>query len=222
MRVAIDANIGAGKSTVLEAIQKAYPDVAVYQEELEAWNDLLTLFYANKSRWAFALQMRILLEYLKAGSTTTTTKKTVITERCLHSSRYVFAQTLYGEGALSEKEWHVYKEYYDCFDDKAVPDVLIYIKTDPETCWDRVRKRARPSEETITLDYLKKLNFQYDTMVKYFPGTVHVVDGSGSEAAVFENVKEILDGLYYHHYDGPPPVRRDDQERDEVQAAGEA
>lgn len=196
MRIAIDANIGAGKSTVLEAIQRAYPDVAVHQEKIEAWKDLLTLFYANKSRWAFALQMRILLEYLKAAaSADSTASKVVVTERCLYSSRYVFAQTLYGEGALSEKEWLVYKEYYDCFDDKAVPDVLIYIKTDPETCYERVRKRARPAEETITLDYLKKLNFQYETMIKYFPGTVHVVDGSGSEAAVFENVREILDGL---------------------------
>lgn len=216
MRIAIDANIGAGKSTVLDAVQRAYPDVSVHQEKIESWKDLLTLFYANKSRWAFALQMRILLEYLKAAASSDSTATVVITERCLHSSRYVFAQTLYGEGALSEKEWLVYKEYYDCFDDKAVPDVLIYIKTDPETCYERVKKRARPAEETITLDYLKKLNFQYETMIKYFPGTVHVVDGSGSETAVFENVREILDGLYYGS-----PMQRDDPERDEVQVAGE-
>jgi len=222
MRVAIDANIGAGKSTVLEAVRRAYQNVVVRQENVDAWTDILALFYANKNRWAFALQMRILLDALKAagGAAGAAGAAVVVTERCTYSSRYVFAQTLYGEGALSEKEWLLYKEYYDCFE-TAVPDVLIYIKTDPETCWERIRKRARPSEETITLDYLKKLNFQYDTMVKYFPGTVHVVDGSGSEAAVFENVKEILDGLYYHH-DGPPPVRRDDQERDEVQVAGEA
>ena len=54
MRVAIEANIGAGKTTIIERIRETFPDVPTYLEPVEAWRDILKAFYANKNRWALA------------------------------------------------------------------------------------------------------------------------------------------------------------------------
>jgi deoxyadenosine/deoxycytidine kinase len=208
MHVAIEANIGAGKSTIMTKIRDHFLHVAMYQEPIEAWDDALRLFYTNKSRWSFMLQMRILYEYL---SPRYSEAKDVITERCAYSSRYVFGQTLFSEGSLSENEWRVYKEYYDAFDARLEPDVIIYLKTDPKTCLERIQKRARSMETSgITLEYLQKLNFQYETMMKYFKGkVVHVIDGTKSENEVYKDVVDVLTRIY-----GLP---KNDKEGDEVQ-----
>jgi deoxyadenosine/deoxycytidine kinase len=206
MHVAIEANIGAGKSTVMVKIRDHFLHVPMYQEPIDAWDDALRLFYKNKSRWSFMLQMRILYEYL---SPKYSESDDVITERCAYSSRYVFGQTLFSEGSLNENEWRVYKEYYDAFDACLEPDVIIYLKTDPKTCLERIQKRGRSMEDGISLEYLQKLNFQYETMMKYFKGTLHVIDGTRSENEVYKDVVNVLTGIY-----GLP---KNNKERDQVQ-----
>jgi deoxyadenosine/deoxycytidine kinase len=194
MHVAIEANIGAGKSTVMTKIRDHFLHVPMYQEPVDAWGDALQLFYTNKSRWSFMLQMKILYEYL---SPRYSEPDDVITERCAYSSRYVFGQTLFSEGSLGENEWRVYKQYYDAFNARLEPDVIIYLKTDPKTCLERIQKRGRSMEDGITLEYLQKLNFQYETMVKYFKGkVVHVIDGSRSENEVYKDVVDVLTQIY--------------------------
>jgi len=207
MHVAIEANVGAGKSTVMTKIRDHFLHVPMYQEPIEAWNDALQLFYTNKARWSFLLQMRILYEYLDPRYSD---PNDVITERSAYSSRYVFGQTLFSEGSLNENEWRVYKEYYDAFtsSSRLEPDVIIYLKTDPMTCLERIQNRGRSMENGITLEYLQKLNFQYETMMKYFKGTLHVIDGTKSENEVYKDVVDVLTRLY--------GLSTNDKEGDEV------
>ena len=189
MRVAIEANIGAGKTTIIERIRETFPDVPTYLEPVEAWRDILKAFYANKNRWALALQMTVLKEYVGGDRYRA---PTYVSERSAYSCRYVFGQTLFGEGSLTEKEWKVFKDYFDGFVD-VHPDRIIYVRTDPATCLARVEKRARDVEEGgVTLEYLQKLHFQYENLAKYFPGEVRVVDGDRSANDVYKDVENIL------------------------------
>lgn len=206
MYVAIEANIGAGKSTVMKKIRDHFLHVPMYQEPIDAWGDALRLFYTNKARWSFMLQMRILYEYM---SPRYSESDNVVTERCAYSSRYVFGQTLFSEGSLSENEWCVYKEYYDAFNARLEPDVIIYLKTDPKTCLERIQKRGRSIEDGISLEYLQKLNFQYETMMKYYKGSLHIIDGTKSENEVYKDVVDVLTEIY--------GLSKINKERDQVQ-----
>lgn len=189
MKIAIEANIGAGKSTLLGSLAHAFPRLPIHPEPVDEWRDWLPLYYANKSRWGFSFQMQVLLSFLSPKF-----ESSCIMERCAYSCRYVFGQTLYSEGCISEKEWHLFKEYYDAFGWN--PEYVIYLHTDPEVCFERVKKRARDGEGDIKLDYLKKIDFQYANLLRYFPGKVFVVDGNQSPEKVFENVVGIINGLY--------------------------
>jgi deoxyadenosine/deoxycytidine kinase len=191
VRIAIEANLGAGKSTVLRKLRERHPNILVYEEPLNAWEDLLELFYANRSRWAMALQMRVLLDRLDPKY-----KSSCVMERCIYSCRYVFAQTLFSDGSLSEKEWKLFKEYYDTFKDEVDPNIIIYLRADPSVCLERVRQRHRNGEEHISIDYLQKLHFQYENMFKYYPGRVVVVDAAQDPEKVYKDVENIVVKLY--------------------------
>ena len=56
--ICIDGLIGAGKSTILEKLKKK--GYYVFKENLDEWGYFLDLFYKNKPRWAFTLQIAIL------------------------------------------------------------------------------------------------------------------------------------------------------------------
>jgi deoxyadenosine/deoxycytidine kinase len=206
MRIAIEANIGAGKSTIIAALREAFPDVPMHVEPVDAWRDMLAAFYDNRNRWAFALQMMILKEYVGPKYRG---KKTFVSERCMYSCRYVFGQTLFSEGSLTEKEWKLFKDYCDAFEADVAPDVIVYVRTDPATCLERIAARGRPAEEPMTLEYLQKLNFQYENIVKYFPGVVRVVDGDRAANVVYKDVENIV-----REYVGD--VRSADQAGDQV------
>lgn len=198
MHIAIEANIGAGKSTILSRLRTAFPneDLETRPEPVEAWKDMLEAFYANKNRWAFALQMMVLKEYIGSGAERTgggrAERTVVVTERCAYSCRYVFGQALFGEGLLTEKEWNLFKGYFDVF--ATMPDRIVYVRTDPAICLQRVGKRAGnvPGDRGVTLEYLQKLHFQYENLAKYFPGEVRVVDGDRSENDVYKDVEDIV------------------------------
>ena len=192
MHIAIEANIGAGKSTILARLRAAlFPNLEIRPEPVEAWKDMLEAFYANKNRWAFALQMTVLKEYV-GDRAVVDDRVVVVSERCAYSCRYVFGQALFGEGLLTEKEWSLFKGYFDVF--ATMPDRIVYVRTDPATCLQRVEQRAGnvPGDRGVTLEYLQKLHFQYENLTKYFPGEVRVVDGDRSENDVYKDVEDIL------------------------------
>ena len=85
MKVVIDGNIGSGKTTQLDLLEKK--GWKVRREPIETWP--LELFYSDKSRWALVLQLRI-LQTLRPVDT----KDIVVYERCLLSTRHVFWEYL--------------------------------------------------------------------------------------------------------------------------------
>ena len=175
--VAVEANIAAGKSTLLEhlrgcaTISSSGSDwiVNVVEEPLSAVKDLLAKFYADKHRWAFTLQTVFLLERVRhidasirsaraqAGATANIVH---VVERSPYSDRECFAKMLHEEGILEECE---FVAYISCFDWKRCPaiDALVFLHVEPSECMRRMRERARPSERDVSMDYLEKLHSKH-------------------------------------------------------------
>ena len=47
-------------------------------------------------------------------------------------------------------------------------DTIVYVKTDPQICYERIHKRNRTGEETIPLSYLNECNEYHDNFVNKF------------------------------------------------------
>jgi len=79
----------------------------------------------------------------------------IITERCVHTDKNVFAQMLFDESKIGEIEFKIYNMWFDEFL-KDLPKIeIVYLKTDPNISNERVIKRSRKGEN-IPIEYLEK------------------------------------------------------------------
>ncbi len=170
-RVVIDGNIGSGKSTQLKLLKEL--GHSVYSEPIHEWP--LELFYKDKSRWGFLLQMSILKSFMSVP-------KDGFFERSPESSKKVFWRMLRDEGTCTQEEEDVYFHYYDTCSWK--PDVRVYIRTTPEECFNRIQSRHQEGDCSISLEYLQDVHRYYEDYTKD-DETVITIDGN-------KNPEEIL------------------------------
>jgi len=56
--------------------------------------------------------------------------------------------------------------YKNCIANTHIPlDVCIYLRTDPETCYERVQHRNRDGEQKISIDYLRKCHEAHENWI---------------------------------------------------------
>lgn len=168
--VCVEGNIGSGKSTLLSRLRDA---VEVFPEPVEEWTELLTKFYDNPSQWGLAMSLKVLLSFaapLKSG------RSVVVVERSPMSARHVFTQLLFNDGKMTQEEWSLYKDYNDVLG--WTPSLIVYVHTPPEECYARMRQRNREAEASVDMQYIKRLDFQYETMLRYAGVPVVRLDGT--------------------------------------------
>jgi deoxyadenosine/deoxycytidine kinase len=167
----VEGNIGAGKSTFLTLVQEAMPEVSVALEPIHDWQDqgygqsLLTNFYEAPQRWAYTLETltlmcRIreqLIEQQMYGNTVR------IVERSVYSGHYCFAKNGYEHGFLTGSEWQMYQEWFSFLTQHTRPPKgFIYLQITPDVAFARTKKRQRPSESSLSLDYLEQIHNKHE------------------------------------------------------------
>lgn len=201
MIVCIEGNIGAGKSSVLNAIGTKAPGTwNIVPEPVQEWGPWLENYYSNKTRWAFALQMRVLASFAAAKPHITTDRMLLVERSCL-SCRYVFTQIMYNNAYMSEKEWSLFKRFAEIV--SWEPDVIVYIKVPVDQCLERIDQRAKSQakisgDDQIDAAYLQRIDFQYANMLNFFKGTVIEVDGSKSTTDIADEIVHKLSSLQIH------------------------
>ena len=98
--------------------------------------------------------------------------------------------SLYNEGLMAQQEWDVFKEYCDALG--WSPDVIIYVDTPADVCFERIRRRGRECESKIDLEYVKRVEFQYSNMLKYTDIPVVRIDGTRDQATVVAEVTKAV------------------------------
>ncbi len=159
MKVSIEGNVGAGKSSLIEALATMYPEVLQHTEPVATWSELLTLYHRDPSTWALALNLKVLMSFAGLDK-----HDTMFVERSPLSCRHVFGQMEYNDRRFDKLQWDLFNDYCDLLGWE--PDAILYIDTPAATCLDRVERRDRPCEAAVDLEYLKRLEFQYQTMLK--------------------------------------------------------
>lgn len=78
----------------------------------------------------------------------------LITERCLQTDAEVFAKMLRNSGDILGIHYFIYERWAQSLSREFEPDLVVYVRADPETSMRRVKQRARTSETPISLAYL--------------------------------------------------------------------
>jgi len=169
--VSFDGNIGSGKSTMMKKAHEFYrnsANVIFAEEPIGKWNqikdkngtEILKLFYQDQEKHAFKFQIMAfvsrlagLREIVKANPGKNIV---IITERSLYTDKEIFAKMLYDQGKMSDVEHQIYLTLFDEFASEFEVNKVVYIKTDPVKCHQRINIRAREGEELIPLAYLEE------------------------------------------------------------------
>ena len=167
----LEGNIGAGKSTFLKLITEHLPHINVAQEPVNNWQShvhgqsLLANFYQKPQRWAFSMEVFAMIcrvkEHLKDQQNYNPHR---IIERSIYSGHYCFSLNGYENGFMTNLEWALYNEWFNfLITNKCKPPLgFIYLQTDPELAYKRLKKRNRLAEKKISLHYLKQIHYHHE------------------------------------------------------------
>src|SRR3989344_6608390 len=176
MFVSFEGSVGSGKSTLSEHfktyVAKQHINISFYEEPLELWTNyyvdaynrsIFDYYYKDPARWSFTFQFVAMQTryntYMQAIKDTSETKSTIFFERSIFAD-YIFSKILYDRQCMNDIEFKIYTNWFKFFYNqlpKPPQQKFIYIKTSPEECLKRIKKRNRQSEDGIDLSFLQDL-----------------------------------------------------------------
>ena len=176
MHIAIAGNIGAGKTSLTDLLSKHYKWQGHFEEVVE--NPYLDDFYHQMERWSFNLQIYFLntrfgqlIEIQKSG-------ENVIQDRSIYEDAHIFAPNLHAMGLLSQRDYQNYKSLFELMENMVTgPDLMIYLRSSIPNLVGNIHKRGREFENSISIDYLSRLNERYEAWIhNYDKGKLLIID----------------------------------------------
>lgn len=176
MHVAIAGNIGAGKTTLTKLLAKHYKWEPQYEDVLE--NPYLEDFYNKMERWSFNLQIYFLNSRFRQILQIRESGKNIIQDRTIYEDAHIFAPNLHSMGLMANRDFENYRSLFDLMESVVQgPDLLIYLRSSIPNLVSQIHKRGREYENSISIDYLSRLNERYEAWVHdYDKGNLLVVD----------------------------------------------
>jgi deoxyguanosine kinase len=148
--LAVDGPIGVGKTTLVEMLTRHFEGVKILED---VDNPFLPDFYRDRPGAAFQTELYFLLSRFK--------QQREIGQRGLFDrlliSDYTFQKNrIFAYLNLSDDELMLFDKLYALLEPQVpVPDLVLYLVADVETCQERIRKRARNVEKMISQEYLR-------------------------------------------------------------------
>ena len=189
MHIAIAGNIGSGKTTLTKLLSKHYD----WEPHYEAMDDnpYITDYYDDMMRWSFNLQNYFLHTRFSSLLQVKANPKTIIQDRTIYEDAYIFAPNLHAMGLMSTRDFDTYQALFTNIKTSVdAPDLMIYLRSSIGNIVSQIQKRGREYEDSIRLDYLKRLNERYEAWIStYKEGKLLIIDVDDID---FENNPEHL------------------------------
>jgi len=114
----------------------------------------------------------------------------------------VFAENCAETGLFNDVEWGIYQDWHTwllgAFEGLRL-DGIIYLRTEPGTCLERLKKRARSEEVGIPLNYLEQIHSRHERWLKDRPGDL-------CEAEILKGTPILILDVNDNYVDDPAKV----------------
>ncbi|WP_347374096.1 deoxynucleoside kinase [Aequorivita sp. Q41] len=176
MHVAIAGNIGSGKTTLTRLLAKHYKWQPHFEDVED--NPYLDDFYNQMERWSFNLQIYFLNSRFRQILDIREKGKNVIQDRTIYEDAYIFAPNLHAMGLMTNRDFENYRSLFDLMESVTEgPDLLIYLRSSIPNLVNQIHKRGRDYENSISIDYLSRLNERYEAWIHgYDKGNLIIFD----------------------------------------------
>ena len=174
--IAIEGNIGAGKTTLATKIADDFNAKTVLERFAD--NPFLPKFYKDQNRFAFPLEMSFLADRYQQISDDLA--QFDLFKDFVVADYHIFKSLIFAKVTLAEDEFRLYKTLFDIiYKEMPKPDLYIYLYQNTERLLQNIKRRGRSYEQEIPAEYLDKINHGYLDYIKSQKGlNVLVIDVS--------------------------------------------
>ena len=152
--VAVEGNIGVGKTSLARLMARDLSAQLI--EDAVEENPFLDRFYEDMGAYSFQTQLVFLMnrykQQLTLGQKELFNDLTVID--------YIFARDkIFAHVNLSDDELALYNRIATELEEKVIrPDLVIYLQASSDVLFERIERRGKTNERTMSRDYLDVLN----------------------------------------------------------------
>ena len=201
--VAIEGNIGAGKTTLARMIAENFNAKLVLERFAD--NPFLPKFYEDQNRYAFPLEMSFLAD--RYQQFTDDTSQFDLFKKFMVSDYDIYKSLIFAKITLQKDEFILYRKVFDfMYREVKKPKIYIYLYQSTERLLENIRKRGRDYEQNIPADYLEKINRGYFDFIKSYPeqnnlildiSALDFVEKSGDYENILDKILQFAANLPY-------------------------
>jgi deoxyguanosine kinase len=161
--IAIEGNIGAGKTTLATQIA-ANLNARLILEQFED-NSFLPKFYTDPDRFAFPLELSFLADRFQQLKTHLGTPD--LFQQLTISDYFIHKSLIFARKTLASDEFSLYAKLFSIID--AVlpkPELLVYLYLEIDKLTLNIQKRGRDYEQNIDKSYLERIQSGYFDYIK--------------------------------------------------------
>ena len=187
--IAIEGNIGAGKTTLTKRIAEDFNAKMVLERFAD--NPFLPKFYKDKNRYAFSLELSFLADRYQQLSDDLA--QFDLFKDFIVGDYHIFKSLIFAKITLSDDEYRLYRKLFEIvYKEMPKPDLYVYLYQNTDRLLTNIKNRGRSYEQNIEGDYLEKINRGYlDYIKSQFGLKVLIIDISNRDF-----VKNQSDYLY--------------------------
>jgi deoxyadenosine/deoxycytidine kinase len=161
--IAIEGNIGTGKTTLTSKIAEDFNAKTVFERFAD--NPFLPKFYQDQTRYAFPLEMSFLAD--RYQQIADDLAQFDLFKDFIIADYHIFKSLIFAKVTLTEDEYRLYRKLFEIiYKEMPKPDLYIYLYQNTERLLENIKQRGRSYEQEIPPDYLDKINKGYLDYIK--------------------------------------------------------
>jgi len=164
--IAIEGNIGAGKTTLSKMIAEDFNAKLVLERFAD--NPFLPKFYEDPGRFAFPLEMSFLADRYQQFMDDTS--QFDLFKNFMVSDYDIFKSLIFAKITLGQEEFNLYRKLFNImYREVRKPEIYLYLYQNVDRLLENIKRRGRDYEQNIGRDYLEKINRGYLDFLKDHP-----------------------------------------------------
>ncbi len=161
--IAIEGNIGAGKTTLTNKIAADLNAKTVLERFAD--NPFLPKFYEDQNRYAFPLEMSFLADRYQQISDDLA--QFDLFRDFIIADYHIFKSLIFAKVTLTDDEYRLYRKLFEIiYREMPKPDLYVYLYQSTECLLQNIKTRGRSYEQEIPAEYLDKINSGYLEYIK--------------------------------------------------------
>ncbi len=161
--IAIEGNIGAGKTTLTTRIAEDFNAKTVFERFAD--NPFLPKFYQDQSRYAFPLEMSFLAD--RYQQIADDLAQFDLFKDFIIADYHIFKSLIFAKVTLTDDEYRLYRKLFEIiYKEMPKPDLYIYLYQNTERLLENIKHRGRAYEQDIPAQYLESINRGYLDYIK--------------------------------------------------------